>query len=45
MENQNIKPKPIIGFDELFTDGIFVDGTDTPIEYVDELMKQYFSQK
>ena len=33
---------PILGFDELFENGIIVDGSNVSLEEVDELMKHYF---
>lgn len=41
MENTANKKGPILGFDELFEDGIIVDGSNVSLDEVDELMKQY----
>lgn len=41
MEKQNIEAKPILGFDELFEDGIIVDGTDADLDEVDRIMRVY----
>lgn len=45
MENVIKNPEPVLGFDELFEDGIIVDGSNVSLEEVDELMKQYFSDR
>ena len=43
MENIINNLEPILVFDELFEDGIIVDGSNVSLVKVDDFMKQYFN--
>lgn len=42
MEDMTNTSEPILGFDELFEDGIIVDGRNVSLDEVEKLMKEYF---
>lgn len=42
MENHSTTAEPILGFDEIFEDGIIVDGTDADLDEIDRIMKNEF---
>ena len=44
MKKIGSKSEPILGFDEIFENGIIVDGSNSDLNQIDEVMKKYFSQ-
>ena len=44
MKNFVSKPQPVLGFDEIFENGIIVDGSNSDLNQIDEVMKKYFSE-
>lgn len=44
MKNMNM-PQPVLGFDEVFENGIIVDGTNSDLSKIDEAMKKYLGQE
>ena len=45
MKNLKNMPEPILGFDEIFENGIIVDGTNSDLNQIDEAMKKYLGEE
>ena len=45
MKNLKNMPEPTLGFDEIFENGIIVDGANSDLSQIDEAMKKYLGEE